>query len=79
MIEANKFLVTLEEKISELREKLARLKAAKPVDQLTVDEVYEMKPELRESFQKAIANDNWSTDTEADVVDAKTTTSKSHH
>lgn len=61
MTEARQYLEKLEKQIGELREKLTMLKNSKPVDELTVDDVYEMRPELKESFQKSLANDNWAT------------------
>lgn len=72
MVEANAFLETLELDIAKLKHKLALLKNAKPAEELTADDVYEARPELKQAFQEALANDNWSTDSdEAGKEDAK--------
>lgn len=65
MAEAEDFLTKLEANIAGLAGKLARLRAAKPIDQLSIDEVYEMRPELRDSFIRAMEQDNWSTEEES--------------
>lgn len=61
MAEAEDFVVKLDEHIARLKEKLAKLKASKPIEELSIDEVYEMRPELQASFQQALKEDNWST------------------
>lgn len=60
MSEAMAFLEQLELDIAKLKHKLAMLKEAKPADEMTPDDVYEVRPELKEAFDQALAADNWS-------------------
>lgn len=62
MAEALKFLEDLELDVAKLKHKLALLRNSKPVDELTPDDVYEARPELKKSFEEALSNDNWSTE-----------------
>lgn len=62
MTEALKFLEDLELDVAKLKHKLALLRNSKSVDELTPDDVYEARPELKKSFEEALSNDNWSTE-----------------
>ncbi|EGD83065.1 hypothetical protein PTSG_03703 [Salpingoeca rosetta] len=48
-----------EQKIAELEQQLAALKAEKPLDQVTVDEVLATKPEWKRRFQDEIEAGKW--------------------
>jgi len=71
MAEAATFLQDLELDIAKLKHKLAVLKDSKPADELTPDDVYEMRPELKQSFQESLASDNWSTGDSKAEAEAK--------
>ena len=45
--------------MEKLKNQLSKLENAKPVDELTVADVYEMNPELREQVHQMIKNDHW--------------------
>lgn len=62
MTEATQFLEELELDVAKLKHKLALLRNSKPVDELTPDDVYDARPELKKSFEEALSNDNWSTE-----------------
>lgn len=62
MAEAEAFVSELNLDIAKMKYKLEMLRNAKPVDELTVDDVYEVRPELKASFQNQLKHDNWSTD-----------------
>jgi hypothetical protein len=49
----------LETKVDKLKSQLKKLENAKPVDELTVEDVYEMNPELRERVHQLIKDDHW--------------------
>ncbi len=72
MADAQRFYDSLELDIAKLKHKLALLKNAKPVEELTVEDVYEVRPELKKEFHDAISQDNWSTGTsQSDAKEAK--------
>lgn len=76
MREAVAFLEDLELDIAKLKHKLAMLKEAKPADEMTPDDVYEMRPELKQQFDEALSNDNWST---SDGKETDSATKDNHH
>lgn len=49
----------METQVEKLKNQLNKLENAKPVDELTVDDVYEMNPELREKVHQMIRDDHW--------------------
>lgn len=49
----------LEIKIAALTAQLERLEKAKPVDELTVADVYDVHPEFQERVHEAIRKDDW--------------------
>lgn len=53
------FLRALEAAAASLGAQLHKLEAAKPVDELTVDDVYAIHPEYRERIQAALRADDW--------------------
>ncbi len=57
--ESKKFVEKLEIRIAALRAQLGRLESAKPVDELTVADVYDVNPEYRERVYNAIKQDEW--------------------
>ncbi|PJF16573.1 hypothetical protein PSACC_03574 [Paramicrosporidium saccamoebae] len=71
--EASAFLNKLEGDVQALKAQLDKLRSAKPVEQMTVDDVYELNPEYKEKIYTAIKNDNWATEEEKD------TDHKAHH
>lgn len=73
---SRQFIADLRDQIAGLEARLGRLQAAKPVDQLTVDDVYEMRPELREQFHRALKADCWASDPKA-MADLEK--AKEHH
>lgn len=56
---SQEFIINLECKVEKLKEQLKKLENSKPVDEITVEDVYEMHPELREQVHEAIRNDHW--------------------
>lgn len=72
MKDSRDFIATLDKDVGLLRAKLTRIEAAKPVDELTVEDVYEVKPELREQFYQKIRDDDWSVTESAKADEAKT-------
>jgi len=61
MAEAQTFLEELELDMAKLKHKLELLRNSKPAEELTPDDVYEVRPELKVAFQEALKADNWST------------------
>lgn len=72
MAESKKFLEGLEVKVKALKEQLQKLESAKPVDDLTVKDVYEVHPEYQERVHEAIRQDNWGVAVEAKAGKADT-------
>ena len=70
-MESKKFVEKLEIRIGALKSQLTRLESAKPVDELTVADVYEVNPEYRERVYDAIKRDEWGT--AGDSADSKQT------
>ena len=56
---SQEFIINLESRVDQLKSQLHKLENAKPVDEITVEDVYEMHPELREQVHEAIKNDHW--------------------
>lgn len=61
MREAADFLSKLEEGIASLKTQLEKLRNAKPIDQMTVEDVYQLHPEFKEKIYESIQKDDWST------------------
>ena len=59
--EADAYLQRLETELGKLRDQVHKLQNAKPADEMTVDDVYALYPELKERVYNNIKNDNWST------------------
>lgn len=70
---AKAFLADLEKEIEGAKEALKRAENAKPVEQLTIDDVYEMKPELKTAFDEKMKRDDWY------VEDAEANEHEKHH
>jgi len=68
MREATDFLSKLEEGIGKLKAQLDKLRSTKPIDQMTVEDVYQLHPEFREKIYGSIKNDDWAT-TESSSTD----------
>ena len=49
----------METKVENLKSQLHKLETAKPVDELTVEDVYEMNPKLRDQVHQMIRDDHW--------------------
>ena len=62
---SQEFIVNLESKVESLKSQLHKLETAKPVDELTVDDVYEINPELREKVHQMIREDHWAVSQES--------------
>jgi ribosome-binding protein aMBF1 (putative translation factor) len=60
MKSSESFLAKLEENIANATGQLQKLESAKPVDEVTVEDVYELHPEYRERIKQAIKADDWS-------------------
>ena len=56
---SQEFIINLESQVDKLKLQLHKFETAKPVDELTVEDVYEMHPELREKVHEMIKNDEW--------------------
>jgi hypothetical protein len=56
---SQEFVITLNSRVDSLKGQLFKLENAKPVDEITVQDVYEMNPELKEKVHEAIRNDHW--------------------
>ena len=56
---SQEFIINLESKVDKFKSQLNKLENSKPVDELTVEDVYEMHPEFREQVYEAIRNDHW--------------------
>lgn len=63
---SQEFIVNLESKVDKLKSQLHKLETAKPVDELTVDDVYEIHPELREKVHQMIREDHWAVSQESE-------------
>ncbi len=61
MREAQEHLAAIEVEVASLRAQLAKLRAAKPVAEMTVHDYYELHPECRELVYERIRQDNWAT------------------
>lgn len=61
---SQEFIINLESQVDKLKSQLHKLETAKPVDELTVEDVYEMNPELREKVHEMIKNDHWAVSSE---------------
>lgn len=49
----------MEQNISHLKGQLAKIETSKPVDEVTVEEVYELHPEWKEQVYQKIRDDSW--------------------
>lgn len=56
---SQEFIINLESQVGKLKIQLEKLENSKPVDDLTVEDVYEMNPELREKVHQLIRDDHW--------------------
>ena len=56
---SQEFIINLESRVDKLKSQLNKLENSKPVDEITVEDVYEIHPELREQIHDAIRNDHW--------------------
>ena len=52
--------------MDKLKNQLNKLETSKPVDELTVEDVYEMNPELREQVHQMIRDDHWAVNEESE-------------
>ena len=52
--------------MDKLKSQLNKLETSKPVDELTVEDVYEMNPELREQVHQMIRDDHWAVNEESE-------------
>ena len=53
---------TVEKDIDQLRERLAQIDSQPGVDEMTVDDFYEMYPDERAKFYESLRNEDWSVD-----------------
>lgn len=60
MEETERFLQGVEKDIVCLRERLAQIDSRPPVEEMTVDDFYEMYPEQRTLFYDSLRNEDWS-------------------
>ena len=58
---SQEFVISLNDKIEKLKTHLTKLENSKSVDELTVDDVYEINPGLREKIYQSIRDDEWGT------------------
>lgn len=65
---SQEFIINLESEVGKLKNQLNKLENSKPVDELTVEDVYEMNPELREKVHQMIKDDHWAVSEEASVA-----------
>lgn len=63
---SQEFIVNLETEMDKLKSQLNKLETSKPVDELTVDDVYEMNPEFREKVHQMIRDDHWAVNEEGE-------------
>lgn len=56
---SQEFIINLEGQVDKLKSQLHKLETAKPVDEITVEDVYEINPELREKIHQKIRDDQW--------------------
>lgn len=70
---SQEFIINLESRVDQLKSQLHKLENAKPVDEITVEDVYEMHPELREQVHEAIKNDHWAVSDETSTGTTATT------
>ncbi len=68
---SQEFIINLEAQVDKFKNQLHKLETAKPVDELTVEDVYEINPELREKIHDSIRNDHWAASSEAAKATAK--------
>lgn len=71
---SQEFIINLETQVEKLKDQLNKLENAKPIDELTVTDVYEMNPELRDQVHQMIRDDHWavsdeSSDKKQQVID----------
>ena len=71
---SQEFVISLNTKVDSLKGQLFKLENSKPVDEITVQDVYEMNPELKEKIHEAIRNDHWAI--AEDSKDSVTTSDK---
>lgn len=60
---SQEFVITLNDKVEKLKTHLTKLENSKSVDDLTVEDVYEINPGLREKIYQSIRDDEWGTGT----------------
>jgi hypothetical protein len=69
MKEASEFLEKLELEIAKIKTQLSKLKEAKPIDEMTPDDVYNLYPELKAKIDDDFKNDRWTvTDDDKEVA-----------
>jgi hypothetical protein len=56
---SQEFIINLGSQVDKLKSQLHKLETAKSVDEITVEDVYEIKPELREKIHQMIRDDQW--------------------
>ena len=56
---SQEFVITLNDKVKTLKTHLTKLENSKSVDELTVEDVYEINPGLREKIYQSIRDDEW--------------------
>ena len=65
---SQEFIINLESKVDKLKSQLHKLETAKSVDEITVQDVYEMHPELKEEVHQMIRDDHWAVKEESGNV-----------
>lgn len=73
---SQEFIINLESEVGKLKAQLEKLENSKPVDELTVEDVYEMKPELREKVHQLIKDDHWAVSEETTSTTSATSAEK---
>jgi uncharacterized protein HemX len=56
---AQEFLTNLESDIAACQAKLSKLEASKPLSEMSVEEVYQVYPELKTRFEEKLKRDDW--------------------
>lgn len=74
---SQEFVISLNDKVEKLKTHLTKLENSKSVDELTVEDVYEINPGLREKIYQSIRDDEWGTgsgkerELKGNIVDGK--------
>lgn len=59
LTESKEFISELNKEIQNLKDKLAQLRSAKPIDEMSADEIYALRPDIKVQFENALKRDIW--------------------